>query len=56
VVCVVKLFRRHALLDEILQRVSDGYRKLRNTARFALGNLHGFDPARDSVPSKRWKR
>ncbi|MCA1574406.1 MAG: isoleucine--tRNA ligase [Acidobacteria bacterium] len=34
---------------EILQRVTDGYRKLRNTARFALGNLHGFDPARDSV-------
>jgi isoleucyl-tRNA synthetase len=36
--------------DEILQRVMDGYRKLRNTARFALGNLDGFDPARDSVP------
>ena len=36
---------------EILDRVSDGYRKLRNTARFALGNLHGFDPARDSVPA-----
>ena len=36
--------------DEILQRVTDGYRKLRNTARFALGNLHGFDPAKDSVP------
>ena len=35
--------------DEILQRVMDGYRKLRNTARFALGNLHGFDPSRDSV-------
>jgi isoleucyl-tRNA synthetase len=35
--------------DEILQRVSDGYRKVRNTARFALGNLSGFDPARDSV-------
>jgi isoleucyl-tRNA synthetase len=35
--------------DEILQRVSDGYRKLRNTARFALGNIDGFDPARDSV-------
>ena len=35
--------------DEILQRVADGYRKLRNTARFALGNLYGFDPARDSV-------
>ncbi|HET6854720.1 MAG TPA: isoleucine--tRNA ligase [Pyrinomonadaceae bacterium] len=36
--------------DEILQRVTDGYRKLRNTARFALGNIDGFDPARDSVP------
>jgi isoleucyl-tRNA synthetase len=34
---------------EILQRVTDGYRKLRNTARFALGNLHGFDPGRDAV-------
>src|SRR5258705_9995714 len=37
---------------EILQRVTDGYRKLRNTARFALGNLHGFDPARDSVSTE----
>lgn len=36
--------------NEILQRVTDGYRKLRNTARFALGNLDGFDPERDSVP------
>jgi isoleucyl-tRNA synthetase len=35
--------------DEILQRVMDGYRKMRNTARFALGNLDGFDPERDSV-------
>ena len=35
--------------DEILQRVADGYRKLRNTARFALGNLEGFDPELDSV-------
>jgi len=35
--------------DEILERVTDGYRKVRNTARFALGNLDGFDPARDSV-------
>src|SRR5437016_1990483 len=38
--------------DEILQRVSDGYRKLRNTARFALGNLEGFDPSRDTVPER----
>lgn len=36
--------------DEILQRASDAYKKLRNTARFALGNLDGFDPERDSVP------
>jgi isoleucyl-tRNA synthetase len=34
---------------EILERVTDGYRKLRNTARFALGNLHAFEPARDTV-------
>ncbi|HEX8069867.1 MAG TPA: isoleucine--tRNA ligase [Pyrinomonadaceae bacterium] len=34
---------------EILARVGDGYRKLRNTARFALGNLAGFDPQRDYV-------
>jgi isoleucyl-tRNA synthetase len=35
--------------EEILQRTVDAYRKIRNTARFALGNLYGFDPARDSV-------
>ena len=34
---------------EILRRVGDAYRKLRNTARFALGNLDGFEPARDYV-------
>ncbi|MBD0371593.1 MAG: isoleucine--tRNA ligase [Pyrinomonadaceae bacterium] len=36
--------------DEILNRISDAYRKMRNTARYALGNLDGFNPARDSVP------
>ena len=35
--------------DEILKRVSDGYRRLRNTARFLLGNLDGFDPAKHLV-------
>jgi isoleucyl-tRNA synthetase len=35
---------------EILQRVADSYRKIRNTARFALGNLDGFDPVADAVP------
>lgn len=36
--------------DEILKRVSDAYRKLRNTARYCLGNLDGFDPEKDCVP------
>jgi isoleucyl-tRNA synthetase len=31
--------------DNILKRSADGYRRIRNTARFLLGNLHGFDPA-----------
>lgn len=29
--------------DEILKRVADGYRRIRNTARFLIGNLHDFD-------------
>ena len=36
--------------DEILKRMSDSYRRIRNTARFLLGNLSGFDPATDKVP------
>jgi isoleucyl-tRNA synthetase len=35
--------------DEILSRVVDAYRKFRNTLRYALGNLDGFDPAKDTV-------
>src|SRR5207237_1027731 len=35
--------------DEIIERVGDAYRKIRNTARFALGNLAGFEPERDYV-------
>ena len=38
-----------SLSDEILKRVADSYRRMRNTARFLLGNLHGFDPSRDLV-------
>lgn len=34
---------------EILHRMVDTYRKLRNTARYALGNLDGFNPSTDSV-------
>jgi len=36
--------------QEILQQVGEGYRKIRNTWRFLLGNLQDFDPARDLVP------
>lgn len=36
--------------DEILKRMADSYRRMRNTVRFLLGNLHGFDPVRDAVP------
>jgi isoleucyl-tRNA synthetase len=32
--------------DEILKRVSDTYRRIRNTAKFLLGNLDGFDPSK----------
>lgn len=34
---------------EILERTVDAYRKIRNTARYALGNLYGFDPPKHEV-------
>ncbi len=36
--------------DGILNQISEVYRKIRNTLRFFLGNLHGFNPAKDIVP------
>jgi isoleucyl-tRNA synthetase len=36
-----------AYSDEIISRVSDSYRRIRNTARFLLSNLNGFEPASD---------
>ena len=39
-----------SLSQEILKRNADAYRRLRNTARFLLANLDGFDPARDLPP------
>jgi isoleucyl-tRNA synthetase len=39
-----------SLSQEILKRNADAYRRIRNTARFLLGNLHGFEPARDLRP------
>ncbi|MEB3168998.1 MAG: isoleucine--tRNA ligase [Synechococcaceae cyanobacterium] len=34
----------------IVKQLADVYRKVRNTARYLLGNLHDFDPARDAIP------
>ncbi|RIY33446.1 isoleucine--tRNA ligase [Psittacicella hinzii] len=36
--------------DEILKRSVDQYRRIRNTTRFLLANLNGFDPAKHAVP------
>lgn len=36
--------------DEIFKRTADSYRRIRNTARFLLSNLSGFDPAADALP------
>jgi isoleucyl-tRNA synthetase len=38
--------------DEILNRTSDAYRRIRNTLRYLLSNLDGFNPSTDIVPSK----
>ncbi len=38
--------------DEILKRSADSYRRIRNTARFLLANLNGFDPASDKLENK----
>ncbi len=34
----------------VLKQLSDASRKIRNTARFLLGNIHDFDPAKDAIP------
>ncbi len=38
--------------DEILRRTADSYRRIRNTARFLLANLHGFNPATDMLANE----
>jgi isoleucyl-tRNA synthetase len=42
-----------AVSDEILKRTADAYRRMRNTARFLLANLAGFDPKRDMLPPEK---
>lgn len=41
-----------AVSDQILQRSADAYRRIRNTARFLLSNLTGFNPATDILPAE----
>lgn len=41
-----------AVSDEIFKRAADTYRRIRNTARFLLANLNGFDPKRDMVQAE----
>ncbi len=36
-----------SVYDEVLKRTADSYRRVRNTARFFLSNLTGFDPEKD---------
>jgi isoleucyl-tRNA synthetase len=43
-----------SLSDEILKRVVEAYRRIRNTLRFLLANLDDFDPARDALPASEW--
>src|SRR3990172_7098127 len=38
--------------EEILKRLSEAYRRIRNTFRYILGNLYDFDPSKDIVPYK----
>jgi isoleucyl-tRNA synthetase len=40
------------LSEEILRRLSEAYRRVRNTCRFILGNLYDYDPEKEKVPYK----
>ena len=37
--------------ERVMTQLSEAYRKIRNTVRFALGNLNGFDPSRHALPN-----
>jgi isoleucyl-tRNA synthetase len=43
-----------SISDEILKRVVESYRRIRNTLRFLLANLADFDPAHDAVAIEEW--
>ena len=40
--------------DEILKRVADSYRKIRNTCKFLLANIADFDANKDLLPVEEW--
>jgi isoleucyl-tRNA synthetase len=40
--------------DEILKRVTESYRRIRNTLRFLLANLSDFDPSKHAMPADQW--
>ena len=43
-----------SISDEILKRVVEAYRRMRNTLRFLLANTADFDPTRDALPLAEW--
>ena len=43
-----------SISDEILRRVVESYRRIRNTLRFLLANTADFDPAKDALPVSQW--
>jgi isoleucyl-tRNA synthetase len=43
-----------SISDEILKRVVEAYRRMRNTLRFLLANTADFDLARDGLPTSQW--
>jgi isoleucyl-tRNA synthetase len=43
-----------SISDEILKRVVESYRRIRNTLRFLLANTSDFDPKRHTMPVREW--
>ncbi|MEP7155313.1 MAG: isoleucine--tRNA ligase [Betaproteobacteria bacterium] len=43
-----------SISEEILKRVVESYRRIRNTLRFLLANTEDFDPAKDALPVSQW--
>ncbi len=50
-VCSADFQQEVSVSDEIMRRISDTYRRIRNTSRFLLANLFDFDPEKDALPA-----